>query len=98
LLSRSPFLTRRSSDLDNLVDAFRFRAGQNITLRMHQGGEELRRSYSICSSPLENELRVAIKRQEEGKFSTHANRHLQPGDRIDVDRKSTRLNSSHVKI
>ena len=69
---------------DNLVDAFRFTAGQNITLRMQQGGEELRRSYSICSSPLEMELRVAIKRQEEGKFSTHANRHLQPGDRIDV--------------
>ena len=42
-------------------------------------GEEIRRSYSICSSPLDNELRVAIKKVPGGVFSTWANEQLQPG-------------------
>ena len=68
----------------HLQDAYHFEAGQNITLRLKVGGEELRRSYSICSSPLDNELRVAIKKIAAGKFSTHANHQFQRGDKIDV--------------
>jgi ring-1,2-phenylacetyl-CoA epoxidase subunit PaaE len=56
-------------------EEFKYRAGQNITLRSQVGDEELRRSYSICSSPRENELRVAIKKQG-GRFSSHAATHL----------------------
>ncbi|HEU5365872.1 MAG TPA: phenylacetic acid degradation protein, partial [Hanamia sp.] len=41
---------------------FRFTQGQNITIRTFKNGEEVRRSYSICTSPLENELRVAVKK------------------------------------
>lgn len=67
-----------------LAAQFAFRAGQNITLKLPVNGEELRRSYSICSSPFDNELRIAVKHLEEGKFSTHAKRHLKIGDRIDV--------------
>ncbi|MGZ3888834.1 MAG: phenylacetic acid degradation protein, partial [Flavisolibacter sp.] len=37
-----------------LQEAFRFRQGQTLTLRKNLGGEDLRRNYSICSSPLEN--------------------------------------------
>ena len=47
-------------------------------------GEELRRSYSICTSPLENELRVAVKKTIMGRFSTWANEQLKKGDTIEV--------------
>jgi ring-1,2-phenylacetyl-CoA epoxidase subunit PaaE len=69
---------------DHLKQKYRFQPGQNITLRLNVNGEELRRSYSICSSPLEDELRIAIKKITAGRFSTHANHRLQPGDTIDV--------------
>jgi len=69
---------------DEWKDEFRFRAGQNITIRSIVGGEEIRRSYSICSSPLENELRVAIKKMESGKFSTHAHAFFKPAQVLDV--------------
>lgn len=63
---------------------YRFEAGQNVTLRARMGEEEIRRSYSICSSPTDDELRVAIKHQFEGRFSSHANHQLKIGDQIDV--------------
>jgi ring-1,2-phenylacetyl-CoA epoxidase subunit PaaE len=65
-------------------EEFRWRQGQNITLRTRINGEEVRRSYSICSSPLDNELRVAIKKVPGGIFSTYANEQLQKGHVIDV--------------
>lgn len=63
---------------------FLFEQGQNITIKKEIDGEELRRSYSICSAPFENELRVAIKQVEGGKFSNFANTLLQPGDELDI--------------
>jgi len=65
-------------------DAFQFLAGQYLTLRTEIAGEEVRRSYSICSSPFEGELRVAIKKIPEGKFSSFANEQLRPGDILEV--------------
>jgi ring-1,2-phenylacetyl-CoA epoxidase subunit PaaE len=65
-------------------EEFSFKAGQNITIRSIIDGAEVRRSYSICSSPLENELRVAIKKQESGKFSSHAHQHFKPALELDV--------------
>jgi len=67
-----------------LKEAFEYRQGQNITVRMHIGGEEVRRSYSICSSPLENELRIAVKRVSGGLFSTFANERLKAGQELEV--------------
>ena len=64
--------------------AFAFTPGQYLTLRATIAGEELRRSYSICSGPDDGELRVAIKHVPGGRFSHHANTALGPGDRIDV--------------
>jgi ring-1,2-phenylacetyl-CoA epoxidase subunit PaaE len=69
---------------DEVKELFQYKQGQYITLRTNINGEEVRRSYSICSSPLENELRVAVKKVEGGIFSTHANDHLKKGDAIDV--------------
>ncbi|MBS1662918.1 MAG: phenylacetate-CoA oxygenase/reductase subunit PaaK [Bacteroidetes bacterium] len=67
-----------------LKEEFRFQQGQNVTLRLQIGGAEVRRSYSICSSPLDNELRIAIKKVPHGVFSTYANEQLQKGQKIDV--------------
>ena len=58
---------------DDLKDAFRFKPGQSLTFRKQLGGEEVRRSYSICSAPADGMLQVAIKKVEGGLFSTWAN-------------------------
>ena len=68
----------------DLADKFRFAPGQYLTFRRHFDDAEVRRSYSICSSPGEGELRVAIKKVEEGKFSTYAHAALKTGDVLDV--------------
>lgn len=67
-----------------LRNAFQFVQGQNITLKKHIDGEDIRRSYSICSAPFENELSVAVKKVGGGKFSTYANTDLRQGELIDV--------------
>ena len=69
---------------DEWKEEFKYIAGQNITLRSTIRGEEVRRSYSICSSPYENELRVAIKKVEEGLFSSHAHQHFKPAQSLEV--------------
>lgn len=62
-----------------------FKQGQYITLKMMIKGEEVRRSYSLCSSPYgERELRVAIKEVPGGKVSTFINRELKVGDALEV--------------
>ena len=58
--------------------------GQNVTVRLRIAGEEVRRSYSICSSPLDDELRIAIKKVPSGLFSTYANEQLQKGHQLEV--------------
>lgn len=69
---------------DELKKIFEFRQGQSLTMRTFKNGEEIRRTYSICASPLDKEWRVAIKKQEGGLFSTFANEQLKPGDILDV--------------
>ncbi len=65
--------------------AYQYKQGQYITLKMNIGGEELRRSYSICTSPYsEKELRVAIKEVKGGKVSSYINQKLKVGDVIEV--------------
>ena len=67
-----------------LQDTFQFIQGQNITIRKEISGREVRRNYSICTSPLDKELKVAVKRVEGGLFSTYANEELKEGDFLDV--------------
>jgi len=69
---------------DDLTEIFRFAPGQYLTFRRHIGDAEVRRSYSICVSPKEGELRVAIKKVESGKFSTYAHSDLKIGEVLDV--------------
>jgi ring-1,2-phenylacetyl-CoA epoxidase subunit PaaE len=68
----------------DLEEAFKFLPGQYLTLRTTIDGEDVRRSYSICSSPLDGEVRVAIKEVDGGVFSTYANRELKVGDTMQV--------------
>jgi ring-1,2-phenylacetyl-CoA epoxidase subunit PaaE len=67
-----------------LRDAFGFTQGQYLTLRTTIEGEEQRRSYSICSSPNSGTLRVAIKRVDDGVFSSWAHQALAHGHELDV--------------
>ena len=85
----------------HLKSEFTFTQGQNITLKAIIDGEELRRSYSVCSSPLDGELRIAVKKVIDGKFSSWANQNLTKGSIIDVLPASgkffTTLNASNKK-
>jgi ring-1,2-phenylacetyl-CoA epoxidase subunit PaaE len=67
-----------------LKEQFQFRQGQSLTVRKELNGEDVRRTYSICSAPSDNMLRVAVKKVEGGIFSTWANDSLKAGDIMDV--------------
>lgn len=69
---------------EDLSGTFAFVPGQYLTLRAEIGGEDMRRSYSICSPLSEKDRRtVGVKRIEDGRFSSFAQT-LKPGDRIEV--------------
>lgn len=69
---------------DSLKNDFAFREGQNVAIRTRIGGEEVRRSYSICAAPHERQLKIAVKKVDGGVFSTYANEVLKSGDTLDV--------------
>ena len=69
---------------EHLREQFRYEHGQHLTVRAMIEGQDLRRSYSICSAVGEPALRIAIKRSPGGLFSTWANERLKAGDSIDV--------------
>jgi ring-1,2-phenylacetyl-CoA epoxidase subunit PaaE len=69
---------------DELQDDYRFSPGQYLTLRTMMDGEEVRRSYSICSGPDDGELRIAVKKVDGGAFSSWAADELKNGDEIEV--------------
>jgi len=68
----------------NLSGTFQFRQGQSLTMRINLNGEEVRRTYSLCSSPLDNKWKVAIKKVDGGLFSSFANETLKAGDELEV--------------
>lgn len=67
-----------------LRDDYRFDAGQYLTVRKELDGEDVRRSYSICSGPDDGELRIAVKRVDGGLFSAWANSEIKSGDVLEV--------------
>lgn len=69
---------------DELKNDFAYTQGQYLTLKTEIEGKEVRRSYSLCSSPLDNEWKVAVKHIEGGQFSTFANQQLKEGDVLEV--------------
>ncbi|APX99417.1 2Fe-2S iron-sulfur cluster-binding protein [Lacinutrix venerupis] len=69
---------------DDLKSEFKFRQGQHLTLKADINGEDVRRSYSLCSSPNDNQWQVAVKLISGGKFSTYVNENLKAGDELEV--------------
>lgn len=69
---------------DALANSFVYKQGQYITIKAPINGEDIRRSYSICSSPLDKTLRIAVKKVPGGLFSTWANESLQAGTALEV--------------
>ena len=67
-----------------LKQTFAYQQGQHLTLRAMIDGEDVRRSYSICSSVQDEQLRVAIKKTPGGLFSNWANDSLKPGATLEV--------------
>ena len=67
-----------------LKSEFQYKQGQHLTLRANINGNEVRRSYSLCSSPIENKWQVAVKQINEGLFSTFVNEKLAIGDILDI--------------
>jgi ring-1,2-phenylacetyl-CoA epoxidase subunit PaaE len=67
-----------------LCDAFAFRAGQHLTLRATIDGEDVRRNYSLCTAPAENDWMVTVKRIGGGVFSNWIGDELKAGDTVDV--------------
>ena len=84
-----------------LKNNFAFQQGQSLTMRTMINGEEVRRTYSLCSSPLDKEWRVAIKKVDGGLFSTYANDLLKKADVLEVmepvGKFYTELDPSHKK-
>ncbi len=69
---------------EELRETFAFRPGQHLTLKADIGGEDVRRNYSLCVAPQDDQVKVTVKRIAGGIFSNWANDRLQPGDRLDV--------------
>ncbi len=69
---------------EDLKKEFEYTQGQHLTLKKNINGEDTRRSYSICSCPIDEKLTVAIKKLDGGKFSTYANDALKVGDELEV--------------
>ena len=86
----------------HLSSEFTYLQGQYITFKLNIAGQEIRRSYSVCSSPLTDEdLRVAVKKVKEGKGSTFLNDQLKAGDVLEVmtpmGNFNTPMNASNKK-
>lgn len=69
---------------NELVPFYKFTAGQYVNLKLTLDGQEIRRAYSICSSPKSGELRISIKAIQNGFFSVFANKQLAVGNIIEV--------------
>jgi ring-1,2-phenylacetyl-CoA epoxidase subunit PaaE len=66
------------------AERFRFSPGQHLTLRRVHEGQDLRRTYSVCSSSAGGPLRVAVKKIEGGAFSSWVVSGLRAGDQLEV--------------
>ena len=80
----------------DLEGDYSFTPGQYLTLRTTMDGEEVRRSYSICSGPDDGELRIAVKKVDGGAFSNWAADELKSGDELDVMTPTGRFGIAHA--
>ena len=69
---------------DDLKEVFKFQQGQHITVKSIINNDEVRRNYSLCTSPKDNDFRIAVKQVDGGMFSNFANNILQIGDELEL--------------
>ncbi len=69
---------------ESLKETFKYTQGQYLTLRFDLNGEEVRRSYSMCSSPVDDHIAVTVKQVEGGKASTYITTRLQAGQEVEA--------------
>ena len=69
---------------EELKPNYTFVAGQYVNIKLTLDGQEIRRAYSICSSPESGELRISVKAVQNGVFSQFANSKLKAGDVLEV--------------
>ena len=69
---------------DHLKEKFNFIQGQHLTLRKEINGEDIRRNYSLCSSPMDDEWKIAVKTIRNGVFSNYAFNQIKKGDELQV--------------
>ena len=69
----------------DLKEKFAAKHGQYLTLRFDIKGQDVRRAYSLCSSPsMDKNLKIGVKRVPRGLVSNHINDNLKAGDAIEV--------------
>ncbi len=68
----------------DLIQTFDFVPGQYITIKKEFKGKELRRAYSICSSPKSDSFTIGVKKVDKGGFSDYAHTKLAAGDVLEV--------------
>jgi ring-1,2-phenylacetyl-CoA epoxidase subunit PaaE len=69
---------------ESVTSTFTFTAGQHVIVRRAGAGGEVRRTYSICSSPNSGELQIGVRRIEGGALSTWLTEEVRIGDAIEV--------------
>lgn len=69
---------------ESLRDAYRFLPGQHVGVRAQIGGQEVRRTYSICSAADDSHLRIGVRLHDNGSMSQYLANQLRAGDSIDV--------------
>ncbi|MFO8146614.1 MAG: 2Fe-2S iron-sulfur cluster-binding protein [Bacteroidota bacterium] len=85
IIRETPEAVSLSFDIpQDLKDKFNYKAGQYVTIKTVIDGEEIRRAYSLCSSPHTHEFKVTVKEVPGGLFSGFANNKLQAGDILEV--------------
>jgi len=71
---------------DALKDRFSFKAGQHVIVRAKLDGVDVRRTYSFCSAPEENVFRIAVRKIDDGAFSSFVNSELKAGDVLEISK------------
>ena len=69
---------------EDINSEFAYKAGQSLTLKFSLNGKEVRRAYSMCSSPLEHDIAVTVKKVKKGLVSTYINENLEVGQTVEV--------------
>lgn len=91
------YITLRIKDVVNVAEeavnlvfekpegSFNYRPGQFITIIREVEGQKVRRAYSLCTNPYEDEFpAVTVKRVPDGLMSNHINDHFKVGEEVEV--------------